>query len=242
MWKVMIADDENYINDALQTLVPWGKMGCELVYCAKNGHELIEHIDEKKPDIVITDIRMPLVDGLQVAKYVYENLKTTCVIILSAYSDFEYAQEAMRYDVGDYVVKTAMIEDIPIAVKRAIEKLTRYKKRDGEAAEEQPEDILGKVQAYIQQNYMKKITLTDIAEEVHANRSYLSRLYKNKTGKNMFDVINIMKLEKAKEYIGRGKKIYETAELVGFDDVAYFSRVFKKYEGYTPKEYDKNCR
>ena len=77
---------------------------------------------------------------------------------------------------------------------------------------------------------MEKLNLTQIASELHANGSYLSRLYKVKTGENLFDVINKMKLEKAKEYISQGYRIYEIAQMVGFDDVSYFSRVFRKYQ------------
>ena len=86
---------------------------------------------------------------------------------------------------------------------------------------------------------MSRLTLTDIARDIHANGSYLSRLYKNRTGQNLFDTINRMKLEKAKEYIAKGCRIFEAAELVGFEDVSYFSRVFKKLEGCSPREYER---
>ena len=89
---------------------------------------------------------------------------------------------------------------------------------------------------------MDKLNLTQISQEIHANGSYLSRLYKTKTGQNLFDVINKMKLEKAKEYMSQGKRIYEIAQMVGFDDVSYFSRVFRKYEGCSPREYENRLR
>ncbi|MBR2046374.1 MAG: helix-turn-helix transcriptional regulator, partial [Agathobacter sp.] len=104
------------------------------------------------------------------------------------------------------------------------------------------DDIFGKLQKYIEEHFMDKLTLHQIAHEIHANGSYLSRLYKLKTGHNLFDVINKMKLEKAKEYISHGNKIYEAAQKVGFDDVSYFSRVFRKYEGCSPREYEKRCK
>ena len=77
---------------------------------------------------------------------------------------------------------------------------------------------------------------------MHANRSYISRLYKQKTGVNLFDAINRLKIEKAKEMIRGGLKVYEAAEKVGFDDVAYFSKVFKKIEGVSPKDYGSKAR
>ena len=233
----MIADDEVYLLDAMEKLINWDKMGCQLVYCAKNGKELLEHIHEYNPDIVITDIKMPLVNGIEVAKYIYENMSRTKVIILTAYADFEYAQEAIHYDVSDYIIKTSMLEKLPKTIERAISKLESYKKED--YYEEIPDDIMSKIQMYLEKNYMRKISLTDIAESIHANRSYISRLYKNKTGINLFDAINKMKVEKAKEYISRGMKIGDVADRVGFEDVAYFSRVFKKFEGCSPRDYEK---
>ena len=71
MWKVMIADDENYMLEAMENLIDWKKMDCELVYKAKNGQLLLEQIKKNPPDIIITDIKMPLISGIEIAKYVY---------------------------------------------------------------------------------------------------------------------------------------------------------------------------
>ena len=102
MWKVMIADDENYMLEAMENLIDWKKMNCQLVYKAGNGQVLLEQIKRNPPDIIITDIKMPLVSGIEVAKYVYENMIPAKVIILSAYAEFQYAQEAIKYDVCGY--------------------------------------------------------------------------------------------------------------------------------------------
>ena len=236
MWKVMIADDEVYMLEALEKLINWNNLDCRLVYKAKNGEELIDKIKEEVPDIIITDIKMPLVSGMEVAKYIYEHLLPTKVIILTAYADFEYAKLAIEYDVCGYIVKTSAIEELPAMLRKAIAKLTHTNILQ---EEEFPDDILSKLQKYIEDNYMEKLTLSQIAEEVHANGSYLSHLYKSKTGQNLFDAINKMKLKKAKEYLVQGKRVSEIATLVGFEDVSYFSRVFKKYENCSPREYER---
>lgn len=240
MWKVMIADDEMYMLEALEKLIDWESMDCKLVYKAQNGRKLLDKIKMEVPDIVITDIKMPLVSGIEVAKYVYEELLPTKVIILSAYADFEYAREAIQYDVCGYIVKTSAIEQLPEMLHKAIKKLSTssFIEKKGEE-EDYSEDIFGKLQKYIDSHYMDKLTLSTIATDIHANGSYLSRLYKEKTGKTLFDVINKRKLDKAKEYLKSGKKISEVASLVGFEDVSYFSRVFKKYENCSPREYEK---
>lgn len=238
MWKVMIADDEMYMLEALEKLINWEGLDCKLVYKAKNGEELLEQIKNEVPDIVITDIKMPLVTGLDVARYVYEQMLPTKVIILSAYADFNYAQEAIQYDVCGYIVKTSAIEKLPEMLRKAIGKLTGPMVIEKEE-EKYSEDIFGKLQKYIDRHYTDKLTLSAIAEEIHANGSYLSRLYKAKTGQNLFDVVNKKRLEKAKEYLAQGKRVSEIAILVGFEDVSYFSRVFKKYENCSPRDYEK---
>ncbi len=242
MWKVMVADDETYMLEAMEKLIDWKRLDCQLVYKAKNGQELLEQIKRETPDIVITDIKMPLLSGIQVAQYIYEHMIPTKVIILTAYADFEYAQEAIQYDVCGYIIKTSVIEMLPEMIKKAIRKLSIPTEGEKEGGEFYQDDIFGRLQKYVEEHYTDKLTLRQIAQDIHANGSYLSRLYKMKTGQNLFDMINTMKLEKAKEYMSQGNKIYEIAQKVGFDDVSYFSRVFRKYEGCSPREYEKKLQ
>ena len=241
MWRVAVADDEAYMLEAMEKLIDWEKLGCRLVYKANDGQELLEQIKTGGVDIVITDIKMPMMTGIGVAQYVYEHMLPVKVIILSAYAEFEYAQEAIQYDVCGYIIKTSVIEMLPGMIKKAIHKLSGSIE-EAEIGDYYADDIYGRLKRYIDEHYMDKLTLQQIAEDIHANGSYLSRLYKMKTGQNLFDAINKRRLEKAKEYIRRGKKIYEIASRVGFDDVSYFSRVFRKYEGCSPREYEKKCR
>ncbi len=128
MWKVIAADDEGYIREALQKLINWGKMNCSLEKVVSDGQELLEEIGEEMPDIVITDIQMPGADGLEVCKYIYETCPETQVIILTAYSDFEYAKRAIKYSVCEYVLKISIIDELPQAVEKAIGKLSRLKR------------------------------------------------------------------------------------------------------------------
>ena len=239
----MIADDEHYMLEAMENLIDWEKMDCQLVYKAQNGKALLDEVKKNMPDIIITDIKMPLVGGIDVAKYVYENMLPTQVIILSAYADFLFAQEAIKYDVCGYIIKTSVIEMLPGMIQKAIKKLeSSYQEIEKENEEYYSDDIFGRLQKYIADHYMDKLSLSQIATEIHANGSYLSRLYKTKTGQNLFDSINRMKLEKAKEYMHQGKRIYEIAQMVGFDDVSYFSRVFRKHEGCSPREYENRLK
>lgn len=248
MWKVAASDDEAYLRTALKKLMNWEKMGCELIRVVNNGRELLQCVEEEHPDIVITDIRMPEIDGLEVCRQLYEKYPETQTIILSAYTDFEYARTAIRYDVADYVLKLSVLEELPPAVEKVTQKLQKQKKELEEELVRQPEkkdaeSLYDQIREYIEKNYSKKITLNDIAEELHANSSYLSRLYKKESGQNLFDVILKKRVDKAKEYMETtDKKIYEISQAVGFDDTGYFSRIFKRYTGVSPKEYQSGKR
>ena len=242
MYKVLAADDEAYMQEALRELIRWDRLNCELLDVFGNGKELIGQMQEGAPDIVITDIRMPVADGLEVCKYVYERCPETQVIILSAYSDFDYARAALRYSACDYVLKVSVLEELPRALKKAIENLERQGKElsggQGDERWEDTDSLYGQMVHYVEQNYLRKITLDEIAEYLHANRSYLSRLYKSRSGVNLFDDILHRRVEKAKEYMEHTDcKLYEIAVEVGFEDAGYFSKVFQKYTGMSPKEY-----
>ena len=211
-----------------------------MVYKARNGQALLEQIKSSLPHIIIADIRMPLVSGIEVAKYVYENKMPIKVIIISSYAEVHYVQEAIKYDIWGNIIKSSVNEMLPEMIEKAVCKLSIGIEIDKE--KNYSDDIWGKLQNYLEEHCTENLNLSKIAKEIHANGSYLSRLYKKKTGQNLFWAINKMKMEKAKKYMKQGMKIYEVAQLVGFDDVSYFPRVFRKYEGCIPREYENGLR
>mgnify|MGYP003279969831 CR=1 FL=1 len=119
MYRVMLADDEPIMRTAMLTLPNWKEMDCEIVYVAANGQEVLDQLEELKPDILITDIKMPGKDGVEVAEYICENQLGIKVIMLTAYADFSYAQKAIKYGVLDYVTKTGAFDGLMNAIEKA---------------------------------------------------------------------------------------------------------------------------
>lgn len=117
-YKVMLADDEPIMRKALLTLIHWEQINCEVVGIAENGQEVLQYLSENSLDILITDIKMPGADGIEIAKYIWERKLTTKVILLTAYADFSYAQSAVKYNVVEYVTKTGSFEQLMQAVER----------------------------------------------------------------------------------------------------------------------------
>lgn len=105
MYKTVLVDDEALIRDAIRTTIPWNKFGFELIATCQNAKEVVQLLAEQSLDLVITDICMPFMDGLELSKYIYEHYPHVMVIIISGYDDFDYAKQAVRYRVQDYVLK-----------------------------------------------------------------------------------------------------------------------------------------
>lgn len=136
MYKVMAADDEPMMRKGLEALVNWAAMDCELAGVFPDGRALLEAVEAKPPDIVISDIRMPRATGIDVAREISERRLPVQVILLTAYADFSYAKQAIQYGVSDYVTKTGAVEGIEDAVKKCIRRLVQEPKasdRDREA-------------------------------------------------------------------------------------------------------------
>ena len=283
MWKVIVADDEPFIREALKEMIPWDELGCHLAEALKNGKEVVNAVEKYKPDIVILDIQMPLMTGMEAAQWIHENYPDIVVVLLTAYEDFKYAQQAIVFQVKRYVIKSNLFEDLPKALEEISEELLYIEYGDDEVTGfdmeqedainliletkriieiedclesmmlsfvrkknkkiQTADELIDSINKFIEKNYTKKISLDLIADAVHANRCYISRIYKERTGEKLFETINQKKIEIAKKYIEDGKmRVYEIADSIGWEDTAYFSRVFKKYTGYSPKEYEKLYR
>ena len=122
-FHLLIVDDEVVIRKGLSDYINWDAYDCQVTATASNGKEAIEIIENNNIDIVLTDIKMPVLDGIGLAEYVYENHPDIAVIILSGYSEFEYAQSAIKYQVNEYILKPAAKEKIIESVQNVAQKL-----------------------------------------------------------------------------------------------------------------------
>ncbi|GKX30790.1 hypothetical protein SH1V18_32700 [Vallitalea longa] len=119
MYKIMLVDDERNIRNGIRHLIDWDELDCEVVIDCRNGKEALDYIAKNEVDVVVTDIKMPVIDGLELCKKINENKYDIEVIILTAYSDFTFAQKAIKYNVVDFVIKNEFIEELPSAVNKA---------------------------------------------------------------------------------------------------------------------------
>jgi two-component system, response regulator YesN len=134
MLRVLIADDESKVCQLIEKLVDWDALGMEVVAVAENGIEALEKIKEFHPDIVITDIRMPGYDGLDLIRLGKEEAPKAEFVIISGYRHFEYAQMAIRYGVNAYLLKPIKKDELTETLKRLS---TRFRAQTEQLSQEE---------------------------------------------------------------------------------------------------------
>ena len=250
MYKVLLAEDEELIRKGLGFMVDWLELGCVVAGEAANGREGLEKIRELRPDLVITDVRMPFLSGIEmleqsISQYGYE------AIIVSGYEEFEYAKRAISLGVTEYLLKPLDMDDLCRAIRNAAEKLdARRRLRDLDAPERlRLSGLLDDFTSartkhvrtmldYIRDRYPQKISINDVSEEYGLSTSYLNAKFKEETGCTFNDYLNRYRIRQSLELLGqRHMKVYEVAEAVGFQDYKYFILVFKKYVGMSPVKF-----
>ncbi|WP_046175698.1 response regulator transcription factor [Domibacillus indicus] len=250
--NIVIVDDEPRTRQGLQrTLESWNN-GDFTILTAESGEDVLRIAEEKKIHILLSDIRMPEMTGLQLLKTLKEKGMSPVVIIISAYSEFEYAQEALRLGVVNYLLKPIgkkkLIEAVEEAVKimekqvRAgmIEKVVDEKIVDANTKVDSAKDTIRKAISYIDQHLKDEFTLKDVAAHVHLNSSYFSVLFKEQVNMNFSEYVTRRRIQRAKELvITTNLPINEIAEEAGYKTSKYFIKIFKEIEGMTPSAYRK---
>jgi len=240
MHRVVLIDDERIIVEGLRRVIRWEEYNCQVVGTASDAEEGARLIRELSPQILFTDIRMPGRDGLAMIAGLRSEFPDLQVTILTGYRDFAYAQEAIRLGVTRYLLKPSKMEEIREALVAMTEHLSRNE--IGSAEDEHSQNassfIVNQALTFMEKNYRQKLTLQTVAECSYVSQWHLSKLLNRHTGKSFYDILNSIRIEKAKALLmDPSLKIGEIAELVGYADTAHFARTFKKLEGMSANEY-----
>lgn len=263
--KLLIVDDELHIRQGLEHL-DWASIGIQTCKTAKNGEEAMTLAMQMKPDVILSDIRMPNMSGLEMTEQILQFHPQCAIIFLSGYREFAYAKKALALGAFDYLLKPTSPEEVLSCCQRAMEKvkvakvqnvnMAEMKHRllemevkkefesnaEPEASEQQAgsRNHVAEFLEYIDKNYGRELTLRDLSEEFHFNSIYINRMIKKETGYTFLEILNNKRMNKAAEYLKNPNlKISEAADLVGIPDQRYFSQVFKKYYGQSPRQYQK---
>ncbi len=241
MIKLIIVDDEEKTRNLIKLLID-KELGITLVGEASNGQEGLELIKDRCPDIVITDIRMPCMDGLIFTEKALKYRSNLMIIMISAYEDFDYARQAIRLGVSDYLLKPIKKSELNGALEKTIAQIKEARVKYGiDEEQEAPVSLIQKVLEYVTQHIGdESLSLAYTASCFYVNPSYLSRIFKSYVGDSFVEYLTKIRIEKAVWYLeNTDKKAYEIAELVGISDAAYFGKCFKKYKGVSINHYKK---
>lgn len=284
MERVVVVDDEEWVRYFLANGVDWVALGAKVVGEAATGQEALLLCDRNRPDLIITDIRMPEMDGVELFRLLRDRHPRTKTIVVSGHDEFEYAQSAVRAGVFDYLLKPVSRSDLEKVVTRALDSIRTERRtqrqreqarkemlklrdvvveRDSEVrdqpvpgaqirearesggADREPgatADHVTRVTDIIRKRYADPLTLTSVADMVFLNPRYLSTIFKRHVGKGFNEYLKEVRMENAKALLRSGDlSVRQVAELVGFEDSQYFSRVFARWAGIRPSEYRNNC-
>ena len=246
--KLLICEDEKEIREGLKETIDWASAGIGRVETAGNGREGMDMVRNFHPHIILTDIRMPVMDGLALCQHVYENHPEIRLIILSGYSDFEYARRAIRYRVENYFLKPVPIRELTDLVRSLTGEIREQSETpdsfgqtatgDGRSDPSAARVLTVQIQEYIENHYHEPINIDAVALALKKNASYISHIFKKETGRNCSGYLNEIRIRNSLKMLRTtDKTLDEIAGLTGFSNSAYFITVFRKVMNITPSKY-----
>ena len=246
MYNVVICEDEDIIRKGLIFSFDFQSLNLKVVADFDNPLSCLEFLTDHPVDILITDVKMPLMSGLEMIGKI-EDKKKIEFIILSGHSDFEYAKKAISYGVTEYLVKPLNHELLEVSLEKAITNLNDKKLLNNAKYQIQDltkvykdihseDTLLQSIITFIKENYMQKIVLNDVANKL--NYSVSSIKNKLKEHDLTFNTtLNRYRIYKSIQFMSLNElPIYKIAKMVGFSDYKYFCAKFKSYTGYSVTE------
>lgn len=236
MYKTIIVDDEPWTIIDIEKTFCLDTMGFEITGSYRTPQKALPAIVSKKPDLVITDIRMPGMTGLELIKSVRKQNVNCEFIIVSGHSDFSYAQEAISYGVAGYCLKPLDPQETSEALNRARRHLDSRKTVTPEPS--YLDDNFEALRNYMITHFSEKLTLKSLAAEFNMNPNYCCSLFTKYLGQTFSAYLTELRITEAQNLLHNSDySLEEIASMVGFRDYFYFSKVFKKCCNHSPKEY-----
>ena len=234
--RVLLVDDEIMIREGFKRLFDWEAHDCVVAGEASDGMEALAKIDALRPDIVIMDINLPIMNGLKVIQLSRIKHPDTAFVIVSGYDDFSYCREALRLQITDYILKPVNYEEFGACIDNL--KISLFRQQAASEPEQQEERTITGLTRYLQEHLAEEISLSLLAEEFHLSSQYISQLFKSEIGVGFLAYLTNIRMEQAKKLLlTTPLSIADVAERSGYGDYRVFTKVFRKSEGITPSQY-----
>lgn len=242
MYSVLILDDNIPTAAMVKKAIPWEEIGCRVVGVIHDGITGMTAIEREKPDLIISDIEMPGLSGLEMIEKTVHSTPNSRVIFISAYEKFTYAHHAIKLGAVDFVIKPFTRMELRDAIDKALAELK--KTHPSESEEEKAYSPLMKdVIKYMRTTAYSQITLEMVAENFHMSPSSLGRLIKKETNLRYVELLTSMRMDQAKKLLAiPNLSISDVAQKVGYGDYLTFYKVFVRNEHQSPSDYRKALR
>lgn len=238
MYQLVIIDDEEKIADGIAQLFPWQSIGFEVAGVFTDARIALQHLEKYPADVVMTDIEMPGMNGLELSRRLmaYPQMQK---VFFSSYDNYEYFRAALQTGVVDYLMKPVNYAAITECFEKVKERLDQRNRQGAQRPTAYYEQILYDVTQYVQKEY-RTATLEEAAQRVFLSPSYLSRIFKEKNGEGFAELLLRTRMEKACEMLDDCKyRSYDIAFYLGYDNPKSFSRAFRSFYQMSPSEYRK---
>ncbi|MGR3766313.1 response regulator transcription factor [Rossellomorea sp. NS-SX7] len=249
MYTLLIVEDEDLIRRGIVQFVPFEQLCISEIYEASNGLEGLQLLQSHKIDLILLDINMPKMNGLDFAKKVKELQPLAKIAIITGYDYFDYAVTALKLGVDDYVMKPVSRKDVSAVLSKLVDKLKNEQVQaevyetitsfQSKQSASEDNDLKKELSRLIEQNLSNpELSLSFLAGEAGFSSGHMSGVFKRLFTVPFQEYVVTLRLERAKLLLlTSSKKMYEIAEEVGFDNQNYFSTAFKKKYGCSPLQY-----
>lgn len=240
-FNVVVVDDEKLIAKNIAKNIEKLSSNFQVVNIFSNGLDALDFIKENPPHVVFTDIRMPLMDGLELAKEMADINSPAKCVILTGYADFSYAKTAMQNGVVDYLLKPVNAEELEKVLKQ-LEVSLIAANPDFVIEEDQsksPEELVELIKEYVHNHYKEPIDLNVLADNMGFSPSYLTKIFTKYEETTPSKYIRNYRMNIAKQMLSLDTNLDKIAEAVGYTDPFHFSKSFKQTFGMSPSEYRK---
>ncbi len=228
------------MRKGLAQRLPWQDIGFEVCGSVENGKQALQYIRQNPVDVVLCDIVMPVMTGLELLEALRGEKITTRLVFYSAHENFQYIQEALELGAANYVLKSASYHEL---IRVFTKLLTEMDEQNPDAAKTQEkilsynEKIISIIKIYTQEHY-RDISLEALTSIVHMNADYISKFFKKHSGIYFSEYLIRVRMLKAAQLLDQVEhKTYQVGEMVGYSNAFNFTRAFKNFFGVTPKQY-----
>lgn len=226
--RVLIVDDNDFEREGIEFVLKQVDHAFS-IESVEDGAASLKKLQQKPFDLLITDIKMPILDGIELIYRIRDFDQAIKIIVISGFQDFEYARKLLNMGVSDYLLKPVN----PVQLIDAIKKAVQIEEKD-----EKYSPVIRDVLEIVHDEYMNPLSLEEISNRVFLSSGYLSNTFKEEVGIVFSKYLMNYRINKAKQLLSDSNmKIVDIAKYVGIENISYFNRIFKKAENMTPLIY-----